>query len=250
MQWHKTECACRGTLVKLFKISKLLSISGFSVLFITAALNVSLAAEGEISLPKEMPAEVAQPVKAETSTLLGPNDFKDLLENSPFTRTLNISEVFSLTGVAQIGGKPVLTLLNRTTKETTMVSDEPNEDGWRIMEIYPSIELGKVEAKISAGAGQVVSVRFDEKQLNPENNGAGKRPPQQNQGRPPQGGGERRGPDPKIMEKYRSLSQEQQQRFREIMREQWMKNRNMSPEERQQMTARALEEVTRGGRGR
>ena len=84
-------------------------------------------------------------------------------------------------------------LLNRTTRESYLVSDEPNPQGWRLVEIYPSDELGRVEAKISAGPGQVVSVRFDEKQLKPEENKptrpATKQPAQSNRS----GGGERRG---------------------------------------------------------
>ena len=175
-----------------------------------------------------------------------PEEFKELLTNSPFTRALNLSDVLALTGVAEIDGKPVLTLLNRTTRESYLVSDEPNPQGWRLVEIYPSDELGRVEAKISAGPGQVVSVRFDEKQLKPEENKptrpATKQPAQSNRS----GGGERRGPDPEMMKKYNSLTQEQQQRFREIMREQWMKNRNMSSEQRREMSRRALEAVSKG----
>ena len=73
------------------------------------------------------------------------SDFKELLENSPFTRTISLSDTLALTGVAQIGGRPVLTLLNRATKESILVSEEPNAQGWKIIEIYPSEELGKIE---------------------------------------------------------------------------------------------------------
>lgn len=182
-------------------------------------------------------------------TVLSADKFKEVLEKSPFTRTLNLSDTLSLTGVAHIDGKPVLTLLNRSTNESHLVSEEPNAKGWRLLEIDPSSELGKVEAKVSAGDGEVVSVRFGEGQLNPVEDRKSKKP-----GDPPQPGAQRppappqgqpQGPNPAIMEKYKTLSPEQQQRFREVMREQFTKNKNMTPQQRTQLVERALSNMKR-----
>ena len=56
---------------------------------------------------------------------------QELLANSPFTRTLNLSDSLVLTGIAYVDGRAVATLVNRSTRETFLVSDEPNAQGWR-----------------------------------------------------------------------------------------------------------------------
>ena len=228
--------------IQLVKKSKLLRFTGFLAIFTIFTLSGRQLHSAEAAAPAPVPAATTEP-----SPRIA-DEFKELLTNSPFTRALNLSDVLALTGVAEIDGKPVLTLLNRTTRESYLVSDEPNAQGWRLVEIYPAQELGRVEAKISAGPGQVVSVRFDEKQLKPEENKPSKPAASQNRDRGGGGrdGGERRGPDPEMMKKYNALTQEQQQRFREIMREQFMKNRNMSSDERREVSRRALEAVSKG----
>ena len=53
----------------------------------------------------------------------------------------------------------------------------------------------------------------------------------------------RRGPRPEVMERYNALTREQQQEFRELMREAFTKNRDMSPEQRKKVTDAAFEKV-------
>ena len=90
-----------------------------------------------------------------------------LLESSPFTRTLNLSDSLVLTGIAYVDGHAVATLVNRSTRETFLVSNEPNAMGWRLADANASTELKRTQVKINVGTETVV-VRYGEAQLDPK----------------------------------------------------------------------------------
>lgn len=111
------------------------------------------ASEGvpDSDLPQPFDASVAQP----------------LLESSPFTRSLNLSDSLTLTGIAYVEGKPVATLLNRSTKESFIVSEEPNALGWTLAAANPDPELRHTQVRIMVGP-ELVTVRYGDEQLAPE----------------------------------------------------------------------------------
>ena len=178
------------------------------------------------------------------------NHFSELMKNSPFTRSLDLSESLILTGVANVEGKPVATLMNKDTKETYVISEYPNAQGWKMVGISDDIDLVKVTAKIALSGGEVVTVRFDESQLKPGEAkpaaGPGSdRKGDEKDGRRKRSGG---GPPPEVMEKLRSLTEEQRTKLREYMSKQFQKNSNMSSDERRAMLGKAVERLTAGSK--
>ncbi|MCB1062872.1 MAG: hypothetical protein KDN20_08135 [Verrucomicrobiae bacterium] len=168
--------------------------------------------------------------------------FSMLMENSPFTRSLNLSDRLILTGIASMDGKKVATLMNRETKETYVVSEEPNPQGWKMVEVDGNDDLEKVAAKISIAGGEVVTVRYDEWSLKP------------GEAKPASGGGgeiregERRsrdhggrGPSPEMREKMMALSEDQRRKVFEYMMKKRSEIPDMSEEDRGKLFQKALE---------
>jgi len=93
-------------------------------------------------------------------------DYSDLLERPPFRRLLSLSESLVLSGVATLGDKKLVTIWNRSTGESLVVTSSPNPQGWRLAELIESTDLRLVTATIEANA-QVVTLRFDPERLAP-----------------------------------------------------------------------------------
>ncbi|MDB6120396.1 MAG: hypothetical protein JWO08_4177, partial [Verrucomicrobiaceae bacterium] len=66
-----------------------------------------------------------------------------ILTNSPFNRAVNLSDSLVLTGMATVDGKPMVTLMDKELKRTYVVTDEPNENGWKLAEVPHQVELKK-----------------------------------------------------------------------------------------------------------
>jgi len=209
-----------------------LSIPLLQGLVCSVCLN-SLGAQESVSSD-----DLPQPVAAK--------DFNELMRNSPFTRSLNLSDSLILTGVAKVGGKPMATLMNKETKETYVISENPNAQGWKMVEISDGSDLEKVTAKIALSGGEVVTVRFDESQLKP-----GEARPAAGPGGDQRDGGKdgkrRRfsgGPPPEVIEKLKSMTEEQRGKLREYMTKKMQSKPDMSSDERRALLGKAVEKVT------
>jgi len=168
--------------------------------------------------------------------------FSAIHSQSPFLRTLNISETYALRGVAEIGGDPVATLYNRQTKKTLLVTkDEPNEAGIQMVEVVPARDLEGVGVKVSF-AGEVVELKYDSAVVNPQPKSKGK---PGGDGRS-SGDGQRRGPSKEDMARYNSLTDEQKQKFRDYARQTMQKYPNLSREERFNMIRGAMTRLVDG----
>jgi hypothetical protein len=163
-------------------------------------------------------------------------DVQSLVTNPPFTRALNLSDSLALTGMAYVEGKPVATILNRETKQSFVVSEEPNAQGWKLAETNASKNLQRAEVKIMAGA-EIVTVRYGEEQLTPGAKKPG--PPSQGPGGPPPPGGppgDYRFRTSSLLgdggrEKYYSLSDGARDKFRDTVRQHREQNPNASMEQ-------------------
>ena len=123
--------------------------------WILVACSLALSVRGEDMPPSKNGADPDLPQ---------PLDFakaQDLIDNSPFTRTLNLSDSLVLTGLAYVDGRPVATVVNRSTRETFIVADEPNVMGWKLAATAPGNDLKHSQVKINIGAETVV-VRYAE----------------------------------------------------------------------------------------
>ena len=173
-------------------------------------------------------------------------DLTTLMAASPFTRSLNLSDSLVMTGVAHINGKPVVTLLNKETKENFVVSQEPNAQGWRLAETSANGQLNRAQAKIMIGA-EVVTVRYSDDQLSPESMKKGGFKP--GGGSTEQGsrsdGPRRDGPRPSDDDRARfaALSDKARDQFIQKMRESRDKMMNASPEERMQYAKKMFERI-------
>ena len=91
--------------------------------------------------------------------------FQALLEHSPFTRTINLSDTLVLTGVAQMDGKPVATILDTEIGLSVAVSESPNDRGWKMIELARADDLEFAVASISLESGEVFRVRYDKERI-------------------------------------------------------------------------------------
>src|SRR5262249_54409086 len=155
-----------------------------------------------------------------------------LIENPPFTRALNLSDSLVLTGIAYIEGKPVATVLNKSTKESYVVSDEPNAQGWKLAGGSASNTLTRTQAKLGVG-NEIVTVRYSDEPVDTKG-GPGKRTEGDNGG--DRGGGdrgERHRPTEEERQRFMALSDKARSDFFDKMRNSREKMGNASPEERQ-----------------
>ena len=169
--------------------------------------------------------------------------FAALKESSPFTRSLNLSDSLILTGIEN--GEQIATLMNKETKETYVVSDQPNSQGWKMVEVTGNEELEKVSAKISVTGGQVVTVRYSEWQLKPGEAKPATGPGGEVQPGEHRGPGKGRGfgPPPEFREKMMKLSEEKRRKLFEYMMKTRSENPEMSREERGELMRKALDRL-------
>lgn len=88
-------------------------------------------------------------------------EFEALVTNSPFTRSLGVSDSLILTGVARFEQDVFATLLDTKTFESHIVSKTPNFQGWQLVGVGgSSAEIQTWSAKIQVPGGEVISVRY------------------------------------------------------------------------------------------
>ncbi|MBL9129919.1 MAG: hypothetical protein JNG86_01880 [Verrucomicrobiaceae bacterium] len=198
---------------------------------------IPLPGEEEPLSSASMPPKPSGPVDPDLPQPFDPTVLTQVVENSPFTRIVSVSDSLVLTGVAYVDGKPVVTLLDKSTKESLVVTDQPNLRGWTLVEATPSADITRAQAKISIG-GEPVSIRYDASALTKDALKKDKSSPSPG-GPPPPPGGERysrggRGPSDEDRQKFESLSEKAKEKFRDGMREMFSndKFRNASEEDR------------------
>ncbi len=183
-------------------------------------------------------------------------NFAALKSNSPFVRSLNLSDSLILTGVARIGGRLYVTLFDLKTKDTHIVSQKNNNDGWRLVEIDgQESDLETITAQISTAGGEVIAVRYDERQLDPKimrrtvtsgTAGSGAKPPvpERDYRQGISGDGFRGAPPPELVKKLSQLKEDDRNRLIQQIRE--IRDKGVSSEERQvifnRMVDRALQQ--------
>lgn len=119
---------------------------------------------GLFLLPSLSLAEESAAVDPDLPQPLDAVALQESLALSPFTRTVNPADSLQLTGVAYIAGKPVVTLKDSLTNKSYVVTDQPNEQGWKIAELVPGPQLDYAAVRIMIGA-EVVSVRYSQVQM-------------------------------------------------------------------------------------
>lgn len=184
---------------------------------------------------------------------LDPNLAAPLLESSPFTRAINLSESLSLTGIAYVQGKPVATLTDKRTKKNYLVSAEPNSEGWTLASAQPASQLRNASVKIMVGP-EVVTIRYGDTQIAPGKTATGvagpSRWPTDREAITMVDGvtyvrGSAYLSDADREKYYRGWSRESHDKFREVLRD----NREMmlkaSPQERAALAKKVFDDIDR-----
>lgn len=174
-----------------------------------------------------------------------PNSLAPVVTSSPFTRMVNMSDNLVLTGIAYIDGKPVATVFNMETKQSHIVSSEPNFQGWTLQEAMPAPDITRSQARITIG-GEVVSVRYAA--LNAKDM---KKDAKSSESRSDRGsGGERlrgsgRGPSEEDRKRYEALSENGRAKLREVIGSKFRdeKFRNAPEEERRNIIRKEVERI-------
>lgn len=197
----------------------------------------------------------AQEVDPDLPQPFDPTSVAPVLENSPFSRMVNLSDNLVLTGIAYVDGKPVATVFNKETKQSSVVGSEPNFQGWTLQEALPAPDVKLSQARIRIGA-EVISVRYASvtaEELRVERRRDGER---SERGSPSGGEGDRfrgpsRGPSEEDRRRYESLSEKSREKFREMMRSKFSdeKFRNAPEEERRNIIRREFDRIEKEDKG-
>jgi hypothetical protein len=123
--------------------------------FATALVSALLL--GSVALCANQPA-IPAPVTAE--------NYPDLLQRPPFRRVLTLSESLVLSGVATLPSGKVVTVWDRASARSFLVTASPNPQGWKLIELSENTDLRSVAATIAAG-DQKLTLRFDPERLTP-----------------------------------------------------------------------------------
>ncbi|MEM9281003.1 MAG: hypothetical protein AAGA96_04190 [Verrucomicrobiota bacterium] len=170
-----------------------------------------------------------------------PNDFASLRASSPFARVLDPAETFDLKGIAIVNEQPLATLYNRETKQSVVVNaQQETEAGIKLVGVDSADSLEAVKVLVSF-AGEEVELKYELEELYPQGGGPG------DAGRGDAGKGEpRRGPSKQDVDRFRSLSQEQQAKLRQYIGHVMKSYPNISREERGNLIRGAMMRLTDG----
>ncbi|NNE91355.1 MAG: hypothetical protein HKN23_06880 [Verrucomicrobiales bacterium] len=91
--------------------------------------------------------------------------FNALFEKSPFTRTLNLSDSLVLSGIADMNGERVATVIDSADGRTMAVSKTPNTEGWRLVQFERPDDLESAIASIALDGGEIVRVYYDKERV-------------------------------------------------------------------------------------
>jgi|JI10StandDraft_1071094.scaffolds.fasta_scaffold210376_1 hypothetical protein len=219
-----------------------------SLLLLALALGVTVS-QGQIeAVPSSLqPSATAPAGDPDLPSALDPTTLQEVVQASPFTRSVNPSDSLILTGIAYIEGKPVATLFDTEKKQSFIVSEKPNFQGWTLQEAVPAADMRFAQAKVSIG-GEVVSIRYDKDAMAPDKM---KRDKSASTGAPPPPGGEgyrkgtSRGPSEEDRKRYESLSDGAREKFRNVLRERFSdpKFRDAPEEDRRAFLKSTFEKI-------
>ncbi len=204
-------------------------------------LSIVLAVSGGVLLHGDDTVAVDQVPQAPSG-----DDFDALRKTSPFTRVLSFPETYALRGVATIDNIQVATLYNRETKKTLVITpDGNNEAGISLVGIVPAASLEGVSAKISF-AGDEAELKYELSQIAPLPKGAPNAPGGSGSRDGRSEGGERRGPSPQDIERFKALPEEKQAKLREYIGHVMRNYPGMPHEERGNLIRGAMIRLTDG----
>ncbi len=193
------------------------------------------AAPAENPSPAPAAAVPAAPADPDLPQPFNNKSLDPLIVNGPFNRAVNLSDSLVLTGMAAVDGKPMVTLMDKAQKRTYVVTDEPNENGWKLAEPPPKVALKKAQVKINMGS-EVVTIRHDsesqEESMKKDKHAPGGAPgrPDSKDDRGYHHG--RGGPSDEQRERFNNLSDTAKEKVRDLFRQNRDRLMGMTDEQR------------------
>lgn len=198
----------------------------------------------------EFPAKDKRPTDPDLPQPFNPDGITKMLKTSPFNRSVNLSDSLVLTGVAYVQGKPMATLLDKESKQTYVVSDEPNASGWTLTEAPHTTDIKRMQVKVNV-AGEIVTIRHDndaqeetmkKHKLTP----GGSTSSGDNRGSSSSDRGfkrDHRGPPPEVIQRFQNLSDGAKDKLRKHFEENKERLTNMNPEERRAFMEKSFKTI-------
>lgn len=208
-----------------------MKLSALASALIIAVSSPCLQAQEGLAPPASAPA----PASADPD-LPQPIDFsyaEDLVMQPPFTRVVSFEDSYQLTGVAYVDGRPVATVLNKQTKTSFVVSEEPNAQGWSLVAASAGPDLSQTQVNLRVG-GEMISMHYGGQQLSPQGAGPDGKARLAGGGTGKKDGDKFRassllGQDGKKL--YASLSPEGRGKFKDLVKARVEKHPEMTPEQ-------------------
>lgn len=89
-------------------------------------------------------------------------NFEALRNQSPFQRSIGLSESIVVTGVAEADGEVFASLFDVESRQTYFVGEEINSEGWQLVGIKgDQTDLESVTARIKIAGNEIVSLRYE-----------------------------------------------------------------------------------------
>ena len=97
---------------------------------------------------------------------VGPANYPALLERPPFREVIALKQSLVLSGVATLPTGDMVTVWDKASGQSFLVTSTPNPQGWILENLSHSTDLRNVEATIAAGP-EKLRIRFDPERLSP-----------------------------------------------------------------------------------
>lgn len=191
-------------------------------------------------------------------------NFEALMESSPFMRSIGLNQSIVLTGVARIEDEVFATLIDLETRQSFLVSEEKNLQGWQLMEVKgDESDLQSLTAQVKIAGSQVVSIRYEKVPMVNVINGGGPSisgrpssltPAQADEAKKAalnyregySSDGYPKQPPPEIVSKLSRLSVPQREAINRQMIE--LRNRGLGMEERRKIYEKTVDRTLQGSR--
>lgn len=219
---------------------------------ITIPLGALTALIASCPLAFSLAVEPGEAQSTVEPAMIGLDDYASLKGQSPFLRSLNLSDSLILTGFANTGTGQIATIINKETKETYVISDQPNSQGWKMVELRADPDIEKASVKVAIDNGEVVTIRHTDLKLKPGETKPAAGPSTEINGSPTaimeskrRRNGWRGGPSPEIREKLDKLTEAQRSELFQKMHVLRQERPEMSWEERGKIFNSTLEGMTK-----
>lgn len=109
-----------------------------------------------VSTARSVSAEFPRPQSVTWET------FEGLLDSSPFRRPLNLPGALILTGVAEVDGRPVATMIDTQNGASIAVTTTPDEHGRELINLSEVDDIEMAVATLVTDGGDEIKVYYDE----------------------------------------------------------------------------------------